>query len=275
VIRNVNGNREAQAQRTWFGGAGTMNTEQVKRKLVSMFNSIDREFAKGLHYVIPADRAKGSTCRQGGVVGYVIPRSPRCHSHEAWNRGCTMDYNQKYFMYVCNAFFEGGEDYQAGVLIHEVSHHKGTIDVTYDLNVARTMSQQNQLRNARNYQYFAYTVAGACLDDDSNCVSYAAQGYCRGDNVKRDCKRSCGVCRTGGGGGGGGCVDQDQHCASYAQYCNDDRIRGLCPRTCGTCRTGGGGGGCVDQDQHCASYAQYCNDDRIRGLCQRTCGTCR
>lgn len=240
VLRNVNGNRETDAQRTWFGGAGNMNAEQVRQRILRTFNFINREFAQGFYFVVPADTVRSSQCGngvvayvwKGGMNSYQETTSPRCSSRDnPRTKNCAVDQNGKYYVYLCNAFLSAGEDYQVGVLIHEASHHTGAIDFTYDLNTARTTSQDNQLKNARNYQYFAYTVAGACLDDDPNCGGYAAQGYCSSDRIKGLCKRSCGVCRTGG------CVDQDPNCAlHYAQYCNTDRIRGLCKRTCGACR---------------------------------------
>merc|ERR1719476_489046 len=70
VLRNVNGNQEAAAQRHWFGGAGSMNAGQVRQRILRTFNFINREFAQGFYFTVPADTLRSSQCGNG-VVAYV------------------------------------------------------------------------------------------------------------------------------------------------------------------------------------------------------------
>jgi len=243
ILRNVNGNQEAAAQRQWFGGAGNMNAEQVRQRILRTFNFINREFAQGFYFVIPADNAKSSVCNQGAVAyvwkyqqgtGYRETTGPRCSSRDnPRTKTCALDEYGKYYVYLCNAFLSSPQDYQVGVLIHEAAHHSGPTDVTYDQNQMQRESQSRQLGNAANYQYFAQTVAkGACSDTDGNCRHYTS--YCNTDNIKAVCKKTCGLC----GGGSGGCADTYGSCQWYRDnnYCGTASVLAQCKRTCGACR---------------------------------------
>ncbi|KXJ15903.1 CUB and peptidase domain-containing protein 2 [Exaiptasia diaphana] len=51
---------------------------------------------------------------------------------------------------------------------------------------------------------FAYS---ACIDNNQNCDYWRKEGHCKGQYepyMKKNCKKSCGLCDGGGGGGGGG-----------------------------------------------------------------------
>jgi len=245
ILRNVNGNQEAAAQRQWFGGAGNMNAEQVRQYILRTFNFINREFAQGFYFVIPADNAKSSVCNQGAVAyvwkyqvgtGYRETTGPRCSSRDnPRTKNCALDEYGKYYVYLCNAFLSSPQDYQVGVLIHEAAHHAGPTDITYDQNQMQRESQSRQLGNAASFQYFAQTVAkggGACSDTDGNCRHYTS--YCNTDNIKAVCKKTCGLC----GSGGGGCADTYGSCQWYRDnnYCGTASVLAQCKRTCGACR---------------------------------------
>jgi len=288
ILRNVNGNQEAAAQRQWFGGAGNMNAEQVRQYILRTFNFINREFAQGFYFVIPADNAKSSVCNQGAVAyvwkyqvgtGYRETTGPRCSSRDnPRTKNCALDEYGKYYVYLCNAFLSSPQDYQVGVLIHEAAHHAGPTDITYDQNQMQRESQSRQLENAANYQYFAQTVAeGGCSDTDGNCRYYTS--YCDQQNIKDVCKQTCGLCNSGGGGGGGGggtCSDEDGNCRFYTSYCNTDNIKAVCKKTCGLCGSGGSGG-CADTYGSCQWYRDnnYCGTANVLAQCKRTCGACR
>lgn len=254
ILRNVNGNQEAAAQRQWFGGTGSMNAGEVRQRILRTFNFINREFAQGFYFIIPADNAKQSACPQGAVAyvwraGYEDPTGyeetiyPRCSSSDnPRTNNCALDQNDKYYVYLCNSFFSQPEDYQVGVLIHEAAHHAGPNDVTYNRDQMQKESQFNQLMNAANYQWFAQTVAdGACSDLDGNCRYYTS--YCNTDNIKAKCKKTCGLCGSGSGGEGGGsssqpCADTYGYCTWYKDNnkCGMPSVLAQCKRTCGACR---------------------------------------
>merc|ERR1712176_664780 len=79
--------------------------------------------------------------------------------------------------------------------------------------------------------------SGGCADQDGNCRYYTS--YCNTDNVKKVCKKTCGLCGGGsaqpGSGGSGGCADQDGNCRYYTSYCNTDNVKKVCKKTCGLC----------------------------------------
>merc|ERR1740129_526333 len=244
ILRNVNGNQEAAAQRQWFGGAGNLNAEQVRQYILRTFNFINREFAQGFYFVIPADSAKSSVCNQGAVAyvwkyqvgtGYRETTGPRCSSRDnPRTKNCALDEYGKYYVYLCNSFLSSPEDYQVGVLIHEAAHHSGPTDVTYDRNQMQRESQSRQLDNAANYQYFGQTVAqGACADKDVHCRNH------------------------------------------YSIYCNEAKFKDLCPQTCGLCGTGGSS--CADTYFDCRYYQEngFCNTESVFAQCKRSCGGCR
>merc|ERR1739844_483306 len=251
VLRNVNSNQEAAAQRQWFGGAGNMNAEQVRQRILRTFNFVNREFAQGFYFIIPAENAKQSSCNVGAVAyvwrasartttGYMETTGPRCNSNDnPRTKNCALDQYGKYYIYLCNDFLSQAESYQVGVLIHEAAHHAGPNDVTYNKDRAQRESQYNQLMNAANYQYCAQAVnEGGCSDKDGNCVHYTS--YCGQARIKDLCQKSCGLCGSGGGGGSGsqGCADTYGSCKWYKDnnYCGTANVQAQCKRTCGACR---------------------------------------
>jgi len=134
-------------------------------------------------------------------------------------------------------FLSQSASYQVGVLIHEAAHHAGPNDVTYNRDRAKSESQQNQLMNAANYQYFAESVAqGGCSDKDGNCVHYTS--YCGEARIKDLCPKTCGACGSGSGGGSQGCADTYAHCQWYRDnnQCGGANVQSQCRRTCGLCR---------------------------------------
>jgi len=294
VVRNVNSRSEAAAQQKWFGGAGSLNTEQVRQRILQTVNFINREFAQGFYITTNADNAKQSACPGGAVAyvwrasarattGYQETTGPRCNAGDnPRTTNCGIDQYGKYYMYLCGSYMQQSEDYQVNVLIHEAAHHAGPNDVTYDQNAMQRNYQQDQLMNAANYQFFAQSVAqGGCEDEDGNCRHYAS--YCAQDNIKAKCKRTCGLCSSGGGGGGssggsgGSCTDLDGNCRHYTSYCNTANIKEKCRQTCGLCSGGGGGGSCADTYGSCKWYKDnnYCSQENVRNQCQLTCGACR
>jgi hypothetical protein len=68
VLSSANANQEVAAQRKWFSGSGSMNTEAVSQRFLRTFNFVNREFAQGSYYIIPAENAKQSYCNVGAVA---------------------------------------------------------------------------------------------------------------------------------------------------------------------------------------------------------------
>jgi len=265
-----------------------MNTEQVRQRILQTFNFINREFAQGFYFTIPADNAKQSACPQGAAAyvwrasarpttGYQETNAPQCRSSDnPRTKNCAVDQYGKYYVYLCNSFSQQSEDYQIGCLIHEAAHHAGPNDVTYNKDQMQRESQQKQLMNAASYQHFAQTVAqGGCSDQDSNCGHYAS--YCNQENIKTKCKRTCGLCgSSGGSGGSSGCADEDGNCRHYTSYCNTANIKAKCKRTCGLCGSGNSGA-CADTYGSCAWYRDngHCGQSNVKAQCKKTCGACR
>merc|ERR1712151_1328973 len=264
------------------------------------------EFARGFHFVYPADHGKSSPCR-GGAVAYVwrsgqqatsyqVNRGPCCNSGvDATRQNCGIDQYGKYYVYLCSVFMSQSEQYQTGVLVHEAAHHAGPNDVTGNLGQMKSTSQQNQLMNAANYENFAKTVVnGGCDDEDGNCGSY--KPYCNQQNIKDQCKRTCGLCAAvprprpvpppatpRRRQPQQGCADLDGNCRYYTEYCNTENIKNQCRKTCGLCSGGSPRPtprrrqpqqGCKDLDGNCRYYTQYCNTDNIKDQCRKTCGLC-
>merc|ERR1719343_1305262 len=242
-------------------------------------NFINREFSEGFHFVYPGDNAKSSACAGGAVAyvwrasarattGYQETTGPRCRNTDnPMTKNCGLDQYGKHYVYLCRVWMQQDERYRVGVLVHEAAHHAGPNDVTGSTAQMKVNNQYNQVMNAANYENFAKTVvSGGCEDQDGNCRYYAS--YCNQANIKRDCKRTCGLCGSGGsspprrrsGGSGSGCVDRDGNCRHYTSYCDRDNIKRDCRRSCGLCGSGGSSpprrrsGGCVDRDGNCRYY---------------------
>merc|ERR1712176_268500 len=75
--------------------------------------------------------------------------------------------------------------------------------------------------------------SGGCADQDGNCRYYTS--YCNTDNVKKVCKKTCGLC---GSGSAQPCADTYGHCQWYRdnKYCGTANVLAQCKRTCGACR---------------------------------------
>lgn len=97
----------------------------------------------------------------------------------------------------------------------------------------------------------------ACEDlERDHCDHYKGLGYCDTvENIKKQCRATCGLCTpTIGGGGGsvpspvapsppqtssGDCYDTEKnHCAYYRSqnWCNTPNVKKACQQTCGFCR---------------------------------------
>jgi len=100
-------------------------------------------------------------------------------------------------------------------------------------NLLLQMGHANRWRNTTHepnlLQEMDLTVdaASQCADLDGNCRYYTS--YCGTDNIKRQCRKTCGLC------GNAGCVDLDGNCQYYTQYCGTDNINRQCRKTCGLC----------------------------------------
>jgi len=311
VVRNVNGNREAAAQREWFGGAGGISEGEVRRSIVRTFNFIEREFARGFYFVTSADNAPSGTCNQGNVAYvwrnvavdpnaiYEENGGPLCSSGDDPRRqNCGKGRDGRYYVYLCNRYLSQPADFQVSVLVHEAAHHAGPNDVflTSQKDQMRKASQRNQLMNAANYQWFADTVTdgGKSLaarpgpqpprrraprpappaggDSDPNCAYYASIGYCSDDRIRRICAQSC--------GGGSPSPPPAPRPAPPAGGDGDPNCAyyasiGYCSedRIRRLCSQSC----CQDGDPNCAYYASigYCSGDRINKLCAKSCGACR
>ncbi|XP_033118735.1 zinc metalloproteinase nas-13-like [Anneissia japonica] len=77
---------------------------------------------------------------------------------------------------------------------------------------------------------------GSCSDNDSNCPSWAASGYCSSSSIyyqfmQANCPASCGLCS---------CTDKDPVCYNWALrgYCvlpGYDFMEDYCPKSCNLC----------------------------------------
>lgn len=90
-------------------------------------------------------------------------------------------------------------------------------------------------------------IDGSCRDNDSNCDHYSRLGYCRTvDNVKVNCKKTCGLCSAPAPSPTPPppappteCRDWDGACGYYQGQglCGtSEHIRKYCPRACGICQ---------------------------------------
>jgi len=172
--------------------------------------------------------------------------------------------------------------------------------------------------------------SNGCADLDVNCRYYT--DYCDTENVKKQCRKTCGLCGSSGGSGGagsrggpgngtrggaggsGGCTDLDVNCRYYTDYCDTDNVKKQCRKTCGLCGSGssgsggsgsssrgsggsssgsssssrgyggsggssgsgssGGSGSCADLDGNCRFYTDYCDTDNVKKQCKKTCSLC-
>lgn len=81
-----------------------------------------------------------------------------------------------------------------------------------------------------------------CTDLDGNCRYYTS--YCDRDNVKTQCRKTCGLCASGTSSGSSGspsqpaCMDTFGSCQWYKDnnYCESANVRTQCQQTCGYCR---------------------------------------
>eukprot|EP00928_Gymnodinium_smaydae_P043060 TRINITY_DN28937_c0_g1_i1.p1 TRINITY_DN28937_c0_g1~~TRINITY_DN28937_c0_g1_i1.p1 ORF type:complete len:490 (+),score=41.53 TRINITY_DN28937_c0_g1_i1:155-1624(+) len=183
-------------------------------------------------------------------------------------RACGTQENGRFVVTACPPFINSVQKpnlqaFAAQVLIHEHSHHFGSRDNCYQ-PCAGTRSAE-LVNNADSYAAFCMDVGGtnwrggsstggggaggsSCKDMGPHCAHYKRLGYCSSvQNVKANCKMTCGLCGGGGGpgggygSGGGGCTDTDPNCAYYKSrpenYCvTSPSVKRSCKKSCGFCR---------------------------------------
>jgi len=227
VITELRAESTGDLRAKWFGGAGTLSESQVRDRISLTMNFIERELTRGIRYVYPADSAYESPCSSGGIVAYVWKMSsdeegyaetfgPECDSSDnALDKPCSIDEAGRYYVYLCNSWYNGVDsNYRIASLIHEAVHHAGPVDITYNSDSMKDISQADQLNNAANYQSFAQDVAQSawgCTDSDT--VSVIGLSY--------TCSNS--LCP----------------CWVYADFCDHSQygssVRAQCPAMCGEC----------------------------------------
>ena len=85
-------------------------------------------------------------------------------------------------------------------------------------------------------------VAGSCIDDNSNCASWAAQGECTKSAgfMMTSCKKSCNACDPTPPPTPSTCLDLDNSCGTYAQqgWCTRNTnsfMKTNCKKSCNNC----------------------------------------
>merc|ERR1719277_864868 len=152
------GRRTAASRRTWFGGSGSKNAEQVRERVLKTLNFIEEEMVQGMRFIYPANSAKANVC-QGRVGAYVWTRDSKgaakgyeetpaegyllCEgSADPFDNYCGVDQDGHYFVFLCKAWYESApQSSQISLFIHEAAHHAGPTDVTYDRERMRRMGQ--------------------------------------------------------------------------------------------------------------------------------------
>jgi len=251
TLNAMNAKKTLAYRSKWFGGrdqkmggSGESSADAVRRRLLRAFNFANRELMDGAHLVY----VKGGTgyC-EPQVLAFVVrwvgdkpgeyyeSEGPVCEANDRkriFNYECAIDPGGRFFVYLCEILVtREDETTQTMALIHEIIHHTGPRDQSYDPSVMqRSMTQHTQFNNAGNYEYFARDVTlkewGGCEDKDNavssgyDCGSKACTcrhvtSYCNSDRRVREwCQASCGLCSNyegaaadGGDAGGGGGFD--------------------------------------------------------------------
>lgn len=78
--------------------------------------------------------------------------------------------------------------------------------------------------------------SSGCRDTDANCAYYKGLGYCANvENIRRQCKQTCGLCSAPRQSSSRQCRDTDPSCSHYTSYCDKDNVRAVCKKTCRVC----------------------------------------
>jgi len=212
----------------WFGAAGgSKSQDQVRARILKAYNFMDAKLGN-TNFFYPADTAKNTGCG-GSTLAYVWKygrndkdyhetTGPRCNSFsDAGTHQCALDNQGHYIVYLCKYWYESfGDVARTSTVVHEIAHHTGPSDVTYDKSKMRTtISQTDQLHNAANYQNFGEDVTlnkWGCADSDvvaglpytcsgGPCTCGPFKDMCddasHGAEVTRQCAATCGQCQQG------------------------------------------------------------------------------
>jgi len=273
ILREMAGRRTAGFRNTWFGGSGSKTAEQVRQRVLRTMNFIEEEMVEGLRFIYPANDARDNICR-GNIGAYVWTRGGSedkgyeetpaegiflCGSSaDPFTGYCGVDQDNRYFVYLCRAWYEvASPSSQVSLLIHEAAHHAGPKDVTYDKGQMKSNNQANQLNNAANYQNFALdisksvqlveprtsrppTPSSGCSDLNGSCDYYRKKGFCSSsEHIRKNCRKTCGVCGPAPAPApSASCSNIDGACDYYRKqgFCSSsDHIRKNCRKSCGVC----------------------------------------
>lgn len=209
----------------WFGGSGTKSTTEVRTRILNTFNFMDSQLAD-MNYLYPADDATGTSCGGSTLAyvwkwtsneeGYEETKGPVCSSFsQAKTKNCAVDSAGHYIVYLCKYWYESfGEVARTSTFVHEAAHHTGPSDVSYDVSTIKSMSQEQQLNNAANYQRFGEDLtltAWDCADKDAvSGLPYTCSGgpcscgpfkdMCdhatHGATIREQCKATCDLCQA-------------------------------------------------------------------------------
>mmetsp|Transcript_49127 Transcript_49127/g.143027 ORF Transcript_49127/g.143027 Transcript_49127/m.143027 type:complete len:257 (-) Transcript_49127:52-822(-) len=153
-------NHETAAEtRIFFGGLGRLSKAEVRERVWLALAFTLREVMRGIHV------AMGKQCRLGCgayVYGNTISMSDVIRPNTNPGAPELGEYAKgpdgRYHIYICNSLFpydhEFFNTYAAALFLHEMVHHAGAIDITYDRYEAQRLPQDRQLQNANNYMHF-------------------------------------------------------------------------------------------------------------------------
>jgi len=188
VIMKMKRRQTLKFRKKWFGGfaAHPWSVKRVRQQILLALNFVVRELDNTI-YVVPASAKKCEGTTGGGIMGfvfkanrqssdppapqYMVTKFPRCKKEikpsefEAKECGLTSEGN--FIVFLCKRWYDWPrishdptDSTRIGTIVHELIHHTGPQDKSYDEKKMRNMlSQAEQLNNAASYQRLVWDVA--------------------------------------------------------------------------------------------------------------------
>eukprot|EP00928_Gymnodinium_smaydae_P030220 TRINITY_DN2252_c0_g1_i4.p1 TRINITY_DN2252_c0_g1~~TRINITY_DN2252_c0_g1_i4.p1 ORF type:complete len:669 (+),score=101.20 TRINITY_DN2252_c0_g1_i4:58-2064(+) len=142
AIRKVNSGVSSSMLQKYFKASSGF-TSTLKRHLSLILDSLSRAYAK--------NAASHSVCRQGASA--FVSVSLWC----SLNSQCGSKQNGRFLVNYCPTYFRYSS-LMDHTVIHEHSHHFGTVDKIYHKPQIFSLSASNMQKNADNYAHFAKDV---------------------------------------------------------------------------------------------------------------------
>jgi len=160
TLRAMINHEEVAERERYFGGKKGRHSKSTVRQMVwNVLAYAMRELMRGIHV------GMGRHC-ESTVLGYVWAEPEETGDLIRPNTGgcspsdgeCGLGLDHRYHVYICEAAFHCGEAEFVSLFLHEVVHHAGPVDITYNLRKMVRLHQREQLFNADNYQQFFLAV---------------------------------------------------------------------------------------------------------------------